>query len=100
MVTAPCSSIVYRLPRVFELGVSLLVEEALVRVLMCLFTVSPEGHPDWFQLVGLIHDLGKIQFLWGRPEDGLEGGENGKQWSLGGDTWVLGCKLPDTVGCG
>ena len=31
------------------------------------------GHPDWMQLMGLIHDLGKIMFLWGLPEDGQEG---------------------------
>lgn len=55
------------------------------------------GHPDWFQLVGLLHDMGKIMFLWGRPEDGQKGTADGDQWALGGDTWVVGCRIPDTV---
>ena len=32
--------------------------------------IRKAGHPDWFQLVGLLHDMGKIQYLWGAPEDG------------------------------
>ena len=53
--------------------------------------------PDWFQLVGLIHDMGKIQFLWGSEEDGQCGTATGPQWALGGDTWLVGCKIPDSV---
>lgn len=53
------------------------------------------GKPDWMQLVGLIHDLGKIMFLWGTPEDGQQGTADGRQWALGGDTFVVGCALPD-----
>lgn len=53
------------------------------------------GHPDWMQLVGLLHDMGKIMFLWGTGEDGQDGYDpKGKQWALGGDTWVVGCKIP------
>ena len=59
--------------------------------------IRKAGHPDWFQLVGLIHDLGKIMFLWGTEEDGQNGSENGSQWGLGGDTWVVGCRIPDTI---
>ncbi|GAB9475860.1 Inositol oxygenase [Globisporangium polare] len=59
--------------------------------------IRAAGHPDWFQLVGLLHDMGKIQYLWGFKEDGQEGTADGDQWSLGGDTWVLGCRIPDTV---
>lgn len=59
--------------------------------------IRAAGHPDWFQLVGLIHDMGKIQYLWGQPEDGQEGTADGAQWSLGGDTWVLGCAIPSTT---
>ncbi|CAM9162076.1 unnamed protein product, partial [Ectocarpus fasciculatus] len=55
------------------------------------------GHPDWMQLMGLVHDLGKIMYLWGCPEDGQEGTATGQQWALGGDTWVVGCKIPDCV---
>ena len=38
------------------------------------------GHPDWFVLVGLLHDMGKIMFLWGNGEDGQDGySPNGKR---------------------
>lgn len=53
------------------------------------------GHPDWMQLLGLVHDVGKIMFLWGLPSDGQEGTATGDQWALGGDTWVVGCRIPD-----
>ena len=50
-----------------------------------------------FQLVGLLHDMGKIMFLWGDKETGQIGKSDGPQWALGGDTWAVGCKIPDTV---
>ena len=54
------------------------------------------GHPDWFVLVGLLHDMGKIMFLWGNSEDGLDGySPHGQQWALGGDTFVVGCQIPE-----
>ena len=59
--------------------------------------IRADGHPDWFQLVGLLHDMGKIMFLWGNEEDGQVGKSDGPQWALGGDTWVVGCKIPDCV---
>ena len=54
------------------------------------------------QLTGLLHDMGKIMFLWGTAEDGQESSSSssnggGKQWALGGDTWVVGCPIPDSV---
>ena len=52
-----------------------------------------DGRPDWMQLVGLIHDLGKVMFLWGNDEDGTSQAE---QWGLVGDIFVVGCALPDT----
>ncbi len=52
-----------------------------------------EGRPDWMQLVGLIHDLGKVMFLWGCDEDGTSQAE---QWGMVGDVFVVGCALPDT----
>merc|ERR1719376_69366 len=41
-----------------------------------------EEHPDkeWFHLVGLIHDLGKIMAFYGEP-----------QWAVVGDTFPVGC---------
>ncbi len=53
------------------------------------------GYPDWMQLVGLLHDMGKIMFLWGDASDGQRGTAEGPQWALGGDTWVVGCRIPD-----
>ncbi len=51
------------------------------------------GEPDWMQLVALIHDMGKVMYLWGADEDGTSQNE---QWGLVGDVFVVGCKLPDT----
>jgi inositol oxygenase len=55
--------------------------------------IRAEGRPDWMQLAGLIHDLGKIMFLWGSDEDGTSQAE---QWGMVGDVFVVGCKLPDS----
>ena len=55
--------------------------------------VRENGGPDWMQLVGLIHDLGKMMYLFGSDEDGTSEAE---QWGLVGDIFVVGCQLPDT----
>ena len=39
-----------------------------------------------YQIIGLIHDLGKVLFTFGEPE-----------WSITGDTFVVGCKLPESM---
>ena len=44
--------------------------------------IRQAGHPRWFQLTGLIHDLGKILCLQGEP-----------QWAVVGDTFPLGCEF-------
>lgn len=59
--------------------------------------IRAAGYPDWMQLVGLVHDVGKMQFLWGDRSLGMEGTKTGHQWSLGGDTWVVGCAIPESV---
>ncbi len=38
------------------------------------------------QLVGLIHDIGKVLYAFGVPN-----------WSVVGDTYVVGCKIPKSV---
>ncbi|KAG7216094.1 hypothetical protein INR49_007846 [Caranx melampygus] len=45
-------------------------------------------HPDkdWFQLVGLIHDVGKIMALWDEP-----------QWAVVGDTFPVGCRFQNSI---
>ena len=49
--------------------------------------IRSDNMPDWLQLTGLIHDLGKIMILWGKEEDGQS---LNKQWGVCGDTWMLG----------
>ena len=55
------------------------------------------GKPDWFVLTALIHDVGKMMFVFGRAEDGMGGKASDPQWALGGDTWVLGCAIPGSA---
>ena len=54
--------------------------------------IRADGRPDWMQLTGLIHDLGKVMFLWGSDADGTSQDE---QWGMVGDVFVVGCALPD-----
>ena len=56
--------------------------------------IRKAGHPKWMQLVGLVHDLGKIMYLFGNDKDGTSEKE---QWALVGDTFITGCKIPDTI---
>jgi inositol oxygenase len=55
------------------------------------------GEPEWMQVTGLIHDVGKIMYFWGNPGDGQHGGANAPQWGLSGDSWVVGCALPSSM---
>src|SRR5687767_9273218 len=48
--------------------------------------IRNDGHPRWFVLTGLIHDLGKILCLWGEP-----------QWAVVGDTFPVGCAFSDKI---
>lgn len=67
----------------------------LLHLLQTAEGIRRAGYPDWMQLTGLLHDMGKIMFLWGKGEDGQDGySPNGKQWALGGDTFVVGCQIP------
>merc|ERR1711962_1107857 len=47
-----------------------------------------EEHPDkdWFHLIGLIHDLGKIMAFYGEP-----------QWAVVGDTFPVGCRPQPSI---
>ena len=56
--------------------------------------IRKDGHPEWMQLVGLIHDMGKILYLKGCAEDGTS---EDTQWGIVGDTFIVGCKIPDTI---
>ena len=48
--------------------------------------IRGDGHPRWFILTGLIHDLGKILCLWGEP-----------QWAVVGDTFPVGCRYSEKI---
>ncbi len=48
--------------------------------------IRQDGHPRWFILTGLIHDLGKILCLFGE-----------EQWAVVGDTLPLGCRFSDKI---
>jgi inositol oxygenase len=66
----------------------------LVHMLQTAEGIRKQGKPDWFQLVGLLHDMGKVMFLFG---DDSVGQGSKEQWSLGGDTFAVGCQLPDVL---
>ena len=44
------------------------------------------GHPEWLQLTGLIHDLGKVLCLFDEP-----------QWAVVGDTFPVGCRFDESI---
>ena len=48
--------------------------------------IRADGHPRWFILTGLVHDLGKVLCLFGEP-----------QWAVVGDTFPLGCRFSDRI---
>ncbi len=48
--------------------------------------IRRDGHPRWFILTGLIHDLGKILCLYGEP-----------QWAVVGDTFPVGCAYSEKI---
>ena len=48
--------------------------------------IRQDGHPRWFVLTGLIHDLGKILCLFDEP-----------QWAVVGDTNPVGCVFSDKI---
>jgi len=53
-----------------------------------------EGLPDWFQLTCLLHDVGKIMYKWGNDKDGTT---VKNQWGIVGDTFVVGCRIPNSM---
>ena len=48
--------------------------------------IRADGHPRWFILTGLMHDLGKMLCLFGEP-----------QWAVVGDTFPVGCAWADKI---
>ena len=48
--------------------------------------IRADGHPDWFVLTGLLHDMGKVLCLFGEP-----------QWAVVGDTFPVGCQHAESI---
>ncbi|KAF8655358.1 hypothetical protein AX16_003093 [Volvariella volvacea WC 439] len=49
--------------------------------------IRRDGKPEWMQVAGLVHDLGKLlQFTQPSP-----------QWAIVGDTFVVGCAWSDKI---
>jgi len=44
----------------------------------------PDEEHDWFHLIGLLHDVGKVLYFFGEP-----------QWSVVGDTFPVGCPFSE-----
>jgi len=49
--------------------------------------IRRDGKPEWMQVTGLVHDLGKLLFLF----------ESEGQWDVVGDTFVVGCRFSDKI---
>ncbi|KAI0330746.1 myo-inositol oxygenase [Cubamyces sp. BRFM 1775] len=49
--------------------------------------IRRDGKPEWMQVAGLVHDLGKLLYFFGS-----EG-----QWDVVGDTFVVGCKFSEKI---
>ena len=49
--------------------------------------IRRDGKPEWMQVVGLVHDLGKLLCFFGAQG----------QWDVVGDTFVVGCKFSDKI---
>jgi inositol oxygenase len=49
--------------------------------------IRRDGKPRWFQLTGLIHDLGKLLFFFGAQG----------QWDVVGDTFPVGCRFDERI---
>ncbi|KAF2766137.1 inositol oxygenase 1 [Teratosphaeria nubilosa] len=49
--------------------------------------IRRDGKPKWFQLVGLVHDLGKLLFFY----------DARGQWDVVGDTFPIGCAFEDSI---
>ncbi|KAF8268104.1 myo-inositol oxygenase [Lactarius quietus] len=49
--------------------------------------IRRDDKPEWMQVAGLVHDLGKLLFLF----------DSEGQWDVVGDTFVVGCGFSDKI---
>lgn len=61
-------------------------QSQIVHAVQTAEAIRADGHPDWFVLTGLIHDLGKVLCLYGEP-----------QWAVVGDTFPVGCAFSEKI---
>ncbi len=50
--------------------------------------IRRDGLPEWLQVVGFIHDMGKALIFWGEP-----------QWAVVGDTFPTGLRHSEQIVC-
>ncbi|GFF51193.1 inositol oxygenase 1 [Aspergillus lentulus] len=62
-------------------------ESQMTHLLQSAEAIRKEGKPRWMQVVGLIHDLGKLLFFFGAQG----------QWDVVGDTFPVGCAFDDRI---
>ncbi|KAJ9381430.1 hypothetical protein DTO063F5_6176 [Paecilomyces variotii] len=62
-------------------------ESQMTHLLQSAEALRRDGKPRWMQLVGLIHDLGKLLFFFGAQG----------QWDVVGDTFPVGCAFGDRI---
>ncbi|KAG9246814.1 myo-inositol oxygenase [Calycina marina] len=60
-------------------------EGQIIHLLQTAEAMRRDGKPQWMQLVGLIHDLGKLLFFYG----------SAGTWDVVGDTFPVGCAFSD-----
>lgn len=58
----------------------------IIHALQTAEAIRQDRHPRWFILAGLIHDLGKVLYLFDEP-----------QWAVVGDTFPVGCAYSDKI---
>lgn len=66
----------------------------LCRAIQTAECIRKKGHPDWLQMVGLIHELGKIIFIKGSEKYGTN---LNCQWGITCNSFILGCLIPKTA---
>ena len=61
-------------------------EGQIMHLLQTAEAMRRDGKPEWMQLVGLIHDLGKLLFFYG----------SSGTWDVVGDTFPVGCRFDES----
>lgn len=68
--------------------------------------IRRDNKPEWMQVAGLVHDLGKLLYLFGSEYVHIsfvirdvsdERSVFRGQWDVVGDTFVVGCKFSDKI---